>query len=571
MMLRAQGWEKVYGSANYESGYNISRTADGGFLVGGPQQESSDTTTENFWVARFNAAGTLLWDSSYGKRRVAETMFAFTGFPDGSGMIGGFTGAQFSGVETAEMFRFDSLGRTMWTKEIDYPKSDHFHLLLKRPEGGYYFAGHTDSKGDPRGDMWLVRLDDNRDSVWERTYDLGGGEHAHHGFETPDGGMLLFGHANVNAHEKWWVLKTDSMGVKQWDTVLSSSATYNDSPYHAFLTREGNYAFVGGSSHQSQAIGTSWLVVMSPSRKILVNKHYGDPAKDQFTWSGSQTSDGGYIVAGYVAVTSRNVDMFIAKSDSLGNEEWIKTFGAEGEEFGFDVVELEDGYVACGYTGSGSLMTGGGGDLYLVKIPKPLKPLPPLAPDLLSPRNDSVGVHRSARFTWSAPATATMYHVQIASDSLFANIVLDAESLLVTGAQHDFAAIGRYWWRVQATNTVGNGPWSDVWSFEITTLAAVDPLVVASAARILDVIPNPFTHLAQVHFNLAGPSRVSMVVRDLLGRTVITTDGVAFGAGQGSLTLDGSGLPSGTYLVEMISEGSGGTTKSDVRRIVIDR
>ncbi len=84
------------------------------------------------------------------------------------------------------------------------------------------------------------------------------------------------------------------------------------------------------------------------------------------THEGMQTSDGGYISIGQTL--ARNPDMFVAKVDSSGNEEWSVAIGTiRKKDLGICVAEASDGYI-CG----GGLYdaTAGGHVRGLVKLNK---------------------------------------------------------------------------------------------------------------------------------------------------------------------------------------------------------
>jgi hypothetical protein len=57
-------------------------------------------------------------------------------------------------------------------------------------------------------------------------------------------------------------------------------------------------------------------------------------------------------------------DLYLIKTDSVGNVLWTKTYGGSGNDFGNCVQETSDGgFIVCGYTGS----FGTGADAYLIK------------------------------------------------------------------------------------------------------------------------------------------------------------------------------------------------------------
>jgi len=83
-------------------------------------------------------------------------------------------------------------------------------------------------------------------------------------------------------------------------------------------------------------------------------------------------------------------------------------------------------------------------------------------------------------FSHSLTSTDTVwYHLQLASDSGFATLLLNDSTLVDTTDQVSSLNAGTtYYWRVSARNLYGSSPWSEVWSF--TTLAVPAQVVLAS-------------------------------------------------------------------------------------------
>lgn len=79
-----------------------------------------------------------------------------------------------------------------------------------------------------------------------------------------------------------------------------------------------------------------------------------------------ETSDGGFIVVGYVeSWTTDDRAVYLVKTDSLGEVEWSQTYGDSKDDEGYDVVQTSDG----GYLVAGGTKSYGAGlvDLWLIK------------------------------------------------------------------------------------------------------------------------------------------------------------------------------------------------------------
>ncbi len=92
-------------------------------------------------------------------------------------------------------------------------------------------------------------------------------------------------------------------------------------------------------------------------------RNYGGTGYDD-GWSVQQTSDMGYIVAGYTECFGIGGQIYLVKTNAQGDTLWTRNYGGTGEDRGYSVQQTSDtGYVVAGTTYLG----GGDGQVYLVK------------------------------------------------------------------------------------------------------------------------------------------------------------------------------------------------------------
>jgi hypothetical protein len=98
---------------------------------------------------------------------------------------------------------------------------------------------------------------------------------------------------------------------------------------------------------------------------------------------------------------------------------------------------------------------------------------PPDAPTLNLPVDQAINQSTNLTVQWNEAQGATSYDLQIASDNLFQNIILNQTN--ISGTSHNTGSLGLstvYYWRVKAKNTVGESNWSTVWQFTTSSSVA---------------------------------------------------------------------------------------------------
>ncbi len=113
-----------------------------------------------------------------------------------------------------------------------------------------------------------------------------------------------------------------------------------------------------------------WLLKLKSDGEKIWDKIYGGSLDDIAT-DLSKTNDGGYIISGYTASNDGDVsenagsfDYWIVKIDGSGTIEWEKSWGFEGNDRAFGVIQTSDGgYFATGFLDVGFVEGDEGNDL----------------------------------------------------------------------------------------------------------------------------------------------------------------------------------------------------------------
>jgi hypothetical protein len=101
-------------------------------------------------------------------------------------------------------------------------------------------------------------------------------------------------------------------------------------------------------------------------------------------------------------------------------------------------------------------------------------PAAPVAPVLSTPANASTNIPVNTTVSWNAVSGATKYRLEVSELQDFSTTFLAQDDIATTSLQlSNLLANKLYYWRVRASNSGGDGPWSAVWSF--TTASAQQP------------------------------------------------------------------------------------------------
>jgi len=247
------------------------------------------------------------WERIFGGSNY-DASYAVQQASDGGYIIAGNTRSFGAGCMDAYLIKTDKNGYKKWEKTFGNISEDYFRAIEKTTEGGYIIAGtingYCGGWSSQDGDAYLVKINSSGTKLWEKNFGGSRGDYGYSVQQTSDGGYILAGGSHSYSYGGWcedfYLIKTDNQGNKVWEK--SHGWGENDEARSVQQTTDGGYILAGytygykASSCDVNQIDV-YLVKTDPNGTRLWEKNFGGSSSD-WGYSVQQTSDGGYIIAG---------------------------------------------------------------------------------------------------------------------------------------------------------------------------------------------------------------------------------------------------------------------------------
>lgn len=363
-------------SVNYFAnsfGESIVNSFDGGKIIAGLTINANaglDKSNDNIgnydlWVLKLNKAHQKIWDVTLG-------------------------GLASENGDDQNYYNYKQKKKVVDVLET----KDNKILILGSSNSGVSGNKSTTLRG--YNDFWLIKLDENGNKIWDKSYGGTYIDYAANVEELPNGDFILFGGSRSSASfeksepsigssdEDFWIIKIDKDGNKLWDKTIGGNL--RDIAKKLVIMPNGDF-ILGGTSFSgvygnkteaSRGACDLWLIKLNSNGVKIWDRTFGG-VKEDWLSDITITSDGNIAVlatsysdSGYdkthdnkMKIATGNIstdsDLWVLKIDQNGNKIWDRTYGgyngnSNSYDYGKSILAGKDGsmILLSNYNGSGS-------------------------------------------------------------------------------------------------------------------------------------------------------------------------------------------------------------------------
>lgn len=369
-------WQKNIPSSTQDFLSNMTSTIDRQILLSGSsinqksQQVSTDNQQQNrgydYHILKLDQQGNKLWDKYFGGTRHDYMMSSIATEEGGFALIGTSFSNQSGdkkennlGGSDVWMVRLDENGEELWQKTLGTKSNDEASAVVQSTDMGFFVAGNINDNKKLFGskDVFITKLD--KDGKLKHTTILGGKslDEVTDMIPTSDGGAVLLIYSTSG--------KTDNIiNPDNSNSQNNNSNTQNENIIPEITSTVKTFI---GKSEDNYGSGDYWIIKLDKNSNVEWQKTYGGSGDDRP--KAIVHTEKGYLVAGESRSQSsgnkkenikEGTDLWVINLDKAGNEIWQKSysFGNRDVAMSLDVIRKankdnfseDKGFLLGGYT-----------------------------------------------------------------------------------------------------------------------------------------------------------------------------------------------------------------------------
>ncbi len=284
--------------------------------------------------------------------------------------------------------KLNQQGEQVWEKYFSGANHDYLSASVATQDGGFLVSGTSysgkglDKKEESKGgsDIWLIRLNEFGDELWQKTLGSTSDEEARSVIQTTDLGFFVAGNRQSSLREPQGtsgygskdvlIVKLDKNGKELSQSILGGKGL--DEVEKMIPTKDGGALLgiysrsnIGGSKKtENFGEGDYWVIKLSKDGKVEWEKNFGGKGDDHIRTLALTST--GFLIGGEsrsersgnkTVGIEEGTDLWLISLNERGEEIWQKSFNFKNRDIvmGMSVLHSADdksskGILLGGYT-----------------------------------------------------------------------------------------------------------------------------------------------------------------------------------------------------------------------------
>ena len=272
-------WTRIYGPSGWSSssyGNSVLQSTDGGYIVAGLTYSISHNM-DAVLLMKTDADGDSVWWREY-PANLGSLAYDVQQTQDGGYIVVGYTLMPMgAGGWDVYLLKTDEVGDTLWTRTYGGYGDDRGRSVLQNQDGGYIICGNSGSYSPGMYDVYIIRTDADGDTLWTRTYGRFNGDSGISIQPTTDGGYIIAGlYDKIQSFTgDVWVIKIDADGDSIWSRTVGGNL--GDCGLSVEQTMDGGYIVTGYANKTENGASNLYLIRFEADVVLVENFAWQQP------------------------------------------------------------------------------------------------------------------------------------------------------------------------------------------------------------------------------------------------------------------------------------------------------
>ncbi|HSA14452.1 MAG TPA: hypothetical protein P5346_06875 [Spirochaetota bacterium] len=261
-----KAWDKKFGGSDYDAANSIAQCADGGFIVAGYTQsfgaeyDPGPHAKKDLWVIRLDADGNKEWETLYGGEFSSENAQSVRQCADGGFIVAGFKSEADTGNYDCLLLKLDGNGDVQWSRTAGGAGFDKALDVIETPAGNFLTAAETASYGAGNTDYYILCHDGSGTLLWSKTFGGAGFERARSIAAAGGGAYMIAGYTGSKGagSRDMWLVKINQAGDRIWDRTIGGASC--DEAFSIAAYPDGSFAVAGNTSSYGSGELDCWVI-----------------------------------------------------------------------------------------------------------------------------------------------------------------------------------------------------------------------------------------------------------------------------------------------------------------------